>query len=249
MLKSVEPCFVKNSGLKKRCLVKKPIQKTFYYKPLPRVIMGKINKATAALIVAILFVSALAGTIIYYNNILNDKNSKIALLKTQIANLNNETANQNNRIANLTSQISNLASQVANLTGQATKLTPQTANLVTALNVFDGPASTVKFLPFNCLYTSGSVTNTGKGTAYNAGLQVIAYTSSGILLINMTVPLGNHWYGTDSTTDVYVSSTGGNGSLQLGSLDNGQTANVILNIFHEGSVSNWTVTPVWTNTP
>ena len=39
------------------------------------------------------------------------------------------------------------------------------------------------------------------------------------------------------------------GSLQLGSLDVGQTANFEIAIYHEGNVTNWTITPVWTNTP
>jgi len=35
--------------------------------------------------------------------------------------------------------------------------------------------------------------------------------------------------------------------LQLGSLFSEQTAIIEIGIFHDGTVSNWTVTPVWTN--
>ena len=91
-----------------------------------------------------------------------------------------------------------------------------------------------------------------------------AYSSDGTLEINMTVPLVvNAVYGTDSATKSLIlgnprTSVGNDigglhfgqiGSLQLGSLDVGQTANVFLAIYHEGIVANWTVTPVWTNTP
>ena len=69
--------------------------------------------------IAILFVGAIAGTISYYNSVVNDRNSQIASLNTQIANLN--------------SQISNLKSQLTNLTGQIRNIT--SANLVTALGV------------------------------------------------------------------------------------------------------------------
>jgi hypothetical protein len=38
------------------------------------------------------------------------------------------------------------------------------------------------------------------------------------------------------------------GSLQLGMLGTKATAQIQLSIFHEGTVSNWTITPLWTNT-
>jgi len=33
------------------------------------------------------------------------------------------------------------------------------------------------------------------------------------------------------------------------SLGRGQTSPIFLDIYHEGTVSNWTATPVWTNSP
>ena len=95
-------------------------------------------------------------------------------------------------------------------------------------------------------------------------MQVVAYSSDGTLEINMTVPLVvNAVYGTDDATrslilnnprtyegnDIGSVHFGQIGSLQLGSLEVGQTANVFLVIYHEGIVANWTVTPAWTNTP
>jgi hypothetical protein len=130
------------------------------------------------------------------------------------------------------------------------------ANLVTALNVNDTQEETVNLwgnetsnLPFNNLLISGSVTNTGKVTAFYAGLHVVAYTATGTLEVNITVPLVNGaGYGTDTTTDAFVSQAGTTW-LQFGSLDIGQTAKVNVSIYHEGTVTNWTVTPVWTNLP
>ena len=76
------------------------------------------------------------------------------------------------------------------------------------------------------------------------------------LEVNMTVPLdgqenvtGNEItdlapvFGTDAATQIY-----GNDSLQLGNLYSGQTVSISLGIFHEGTVTNWTITPVWTQT-
>ena len=226
--------------------------------------MNKKIVALSVLIVTVLFVSTLAGTIVYYNGIVNDRNSRIALLNSQIANLNG--------------QISNLKIQVANLTGQITNLT--SANLVTTLNVTElsnnsdlvqmFPQFPVASVP-GSLWINGSITNTGHVTAYNAGLHVIAY-NNGALEINMTVPLANGVFGTDSTTNAFILNhtgyvvtmdggigrgyvppgslpLGSLGSLQLGSLEFGHTANVKLAIYHEGTVTNWTVTPRWTNSP
>lgn len=85
-------------------------------------------------------------------------------------------------------------------------------------------------------------------TAYNAGLKVIAYATSGHIAINMTVPFVNGYnYGTNNAT---ISSVGYDiGPTQLGNLTVGQYAIINLDIYHEGVLVNWTVTPVWTNSP
>lgn len=219
--------------------------------------MSKIRLAIASLGLVALFVSAIAGTIYHYDSVVNDNNSKIASLNDEITNQNNEIANQNNEISNLTSQISNLTSQLSSFQAVA-------ANLVPALGIRElyDDASTL-----NALLIKGTVINTGNLTAYNAGLKVVAYTPNGTLEINMTVPLvhGGNMYGTnDGYGDVvyfgtnpvtqesadYVDRGNGNSdSLQLGTLGSGQTAFIYIDILHEVSIENWTVTPVWTNTP
>jgi len=164
--------------------------------------------------VAVLFVSAIAGTILYYSGKVSSENSKIT--------------SQNNEIANLTDQISNLTTQISNLT---------TANLVTSLVVTEN-----LYFPSYSHYLSitGTVNNTGEGIAYNAGLNVVAYSEVGteeIEEINMTVPLTiNSW--------VPIGS-----SLPLGNLAALQSATVYADIYHFGDVTNWTITPVWTNMP
>jgi outer membrane murein-binding lipoprotein Lpp len=183
------------------------------------------------LIVAILVVSAFAGTVFYFNGVVNDRNSKIALLNTQIANLNNE--------------ITNLSSQM-HVFGQANLTSPY---LVTTLG-----ATEIASNPYNRLWISGSVTNTGEGTAYNAGLHVVANVANGKVEVNMTVPLNNNDvvnYGTDAATDAsgYVGNGDNNPSFFLVSLGGGGTAVIGIGIFHEGTVSNWTITPVWTYIP
>ena len=130
--------------------------------------MVKISKAVAALIVAILFVSSVIGTIVYYNGIMNDENSKNASLQHQISDKNNDTSN-------LASQILNLKNQFTNLTRIVTKLT--SANLVTSLGIKEEPGSSSSYMggyvstpvPYNYLIIEGSVINTGRGYAYKAG--------------------------------------------------------------------------------
>ena len=191
------------------------------------------KKIVSVFFVAILFVSEIAGALIYYDSLVNQKNSDIASLNNQINNLSIE-------IANLTSQISNLTAQ-ASLTS---------VNLVTELGITEISNTSSISRSYNRLYIDGPVTNQGVTTAYNAGLHVVAYAADGTLEINTTVPLNYGEYAADSATESYVSSFDGvTGSLYLGSLVSGQTANVDLDIYHESTVTNWTVTPVWTTTP
>jgi hypothetical protein len=198
--------------------------------------MNKKLIVTSVLTVTMLFVTAIAGTIFYYNGVVNDRDSQIESMNSQIANLNSQ-------LSNLEGILTNLSSLVTNFT---------TANLVTAIGATEVPKNSSHNLPsvhlYNHLYISGSVTNTGKGTAYNAGLHAVAYDMNGGLRINMTVPLGGGIaaFGTDSKIIEYL---GGGSSTVLRSLYGGETTGIDIAIFHEGTVSNWTITPVWTNYP
>jgi hypothetical protein len=119
------------------------------------------------------------------------------------------------------------------------------ANLVSSLTTGEYPSSP----PPNLLNISGNVTNTGETTAYNAGLHVVAYTSTGTVEINVTVPLA---YDETFNQDFGTGAVGGGligGSYTVTELDSGQTVDIFSDIYHEGTVTNWTVTPVWTNTP
>jgi len=185
-----------------------------------------------SLLIAIVSVSAIAGTIIFYNNEISSKNSKIDSLTGQVNSLQNQ-------VATLKQEISAL-----NSTAQATNSTE--ANLVPALTITEKTDT-----PYNHLDIVGGVDNNGTGTAYNAGLKVVAYTADGTLAINMTSPLNDDAvFGTDSQTSSYLVNTYSvNISTQLTSLYAGFNATVYIGIYHEGTVSNWTVTPVWTNSP
>jgi outer membrane murein-binding lipoprotein Lpp len=177
-------------------------------------------------LMTILFVSAIVGTLTYYNGVVNKKNSEIVLLNNQIENLNNE--------------VSNLSAQVANLTSLSG------VSIQTYLGVKDLDGSGYYFLDI-----AGSVLNVGDSTAFHPGLHVVAYDAQGTLEINMTVGLAKDTvFSTDNRTRTFVQM---NVSLYdpsfVDPLYSNETAPIALNIYHEGMVTNWTVTPVWTNTP
>ena len=182
-----------------------------------------------------------------------NKQNQISSLNTQIEQLNGEInnvrteaaqkdaslENKDHQIDSLNSQISSLASQVNELNSQVSSLGGQIAHLkeayiVTAL----GAKEILESTPYH-LYISGTVINTGGGTAYNAGLHVVAYNVNGSLAINMTVS----FFGT------FGNGPGVSSGVQLEMLPVAETKNVSVNIFHEGILGTWDITPVSTNTP
>lgn len=120
-----------------------------------------------------------------------------------------------------------------------------TANLTASLVAVEFPSDP----PPNFLNLDGSVSNVGNGTAYNAGLHVVAYDAQGVLQINSTVPLAFQEEFTNPFGSYQAGSglIGGSGSVTT--LSRGQAFQIRLNIYHSGIVVNWTVTPIWTNTP
>ena len=195
--------------------------------------LGKKIIVTSVLI-AVLFLSAIAGTVLYYSGEINDDNSKIVSLSAQIA-------NQNDEISNLTSQIPNLNNEITNMTA---------ANLVATLSVSEDsdPFSGVRYLTI-----TGDVSNIGEGAAYNAGLHVVAYTNNGTLAVNATVSLGYqepyNSFGIQSSPSIYEPPYSG-AYFVTGVAGESGPAQIYLYINHANvTVTSWTVTPVWTNTP
>jgi hypothetical protein len=186
-----------------------------------RSIRDGMNKKTiaVALLTALLFVSAIAGTAFYYTG----------------------------TIANLNNQISNLKGQIANLKSQTTNL--EAPYLVTALGIheinngtFDVNSATDEHVVSNALSISGTITNEGKTTAYHVGLHVVAQDFYGVTVISMTVPL----MGLNGTASV----PNGDSLPLTESLAAFQSVQLYINILCQNDVpTNWTITPVCTNSP
>jgi hypothetical protein len=191
--------------------------------------MRKSIMALTALIIAMLFLSSIGTTVFYYN--------------TRIASLTEQISVQNREISDLNNQIANFSGTLAFLSNFTD------ANLIATLGVSEvgNTSHSMYTYPFYRLYIAGTIRNNGTGMALEAGLHVLASASDGTVKINMTVPLiNNRDFGTDSATNAFVESWHtSNPSMELGSLGSGQSTTVSFNIFHEGVVSNWTVTPVW----
>jgi outer membrane murein-binding lipoprotein Lpp len=207
----------------------------------------KIKIAPKIFVVTLIFAIIFAGVISSYSFVIIIQDYKIASLNTQVQNLNSEIENLTNQIPTLQDE------QTTNLTA-AYLASGLKANLTTVSQgkeIITSNYAATKSIPYNYFYISGSVTNTGNGTAFEAGLHVIAYDvyDKSTRDIDMTLPFGGT-FGTDDAINAYVAkSQGGTSSFQLESLGSGQTKTINIQIFHEGTVSNWIVTPVWTNSP
>jgi hypothetical protein len=233
-------------------------------------ITGKnLSKAfAAALFITIVLFSSLLYVSLNQTRNLKSQNNRLQSENAEIADQNNALRNQQtelqkqvgefqfneselqDKLDTLLGQNSDLNRDLSSLNGQIPVLKDQLISLTTANltlsneNVFD-----VHYYEFNNLVIRGSVGNTGQGTAYNAGLHVVAYTADGTMEINMTIPLKTFAaYGTDEATSAVAAAPPFfPASLELGTLGSEITIDFDLTIFHHGAVTNWTITPVWAN--
>jgi hypothetical protein len=121
--------------------------------------MGKAVKLVAILAVAILLITLL-GTILYYNNLVNDKNSKISALESQ------GTPNPSNT---LTANV---------ITGLGISDVPP-----------DPTSKDSTARQYSHLWITGWVYNNGLAMAKNVGLVILAYDQSNKVLLNQTMPV------------------------------------------------------------
>jgi hypothetical protein len=204
----------------------------------------KVNKQLTAIIITATLIIAIVGTMFgtayYYNGLLDGKNSEIAAMNSQMADLNSQISNLQGQIVSLNHEIAGLSGRVVNLTAGC---------LVTALGTREITDPGIwNPSPFNHLFIQGIVTNIGYSTAYNAGLRVVASDANGKVQVDMTVPLCSASFGTDTDKVAYtLTQYDGTTETKLGTLAATTVAHVDIEIFHKGNVTNWDVTPVWTN--
>ena len=69
-------------------------------------------------------------------------------------------------------------------------------------------------------------------------------------MFNMTFPLALRGiFGSDNTTSEFVLKNYDTNFASREVLGGNETAYVTMSILHEGTVTSWNITPVWTNSP
>ncbi len=185
---------------------------------------GSISVTSA--IVAILVVALVGvGSLIYTVYL-----PQIDELNSRVADQNQQITGQEHQIADLNATINDLNNQITNLQGNLSKYTAQ---LNTALGIKELVDNTTYA---HYLYIRGSVTNNGVTEAYNAGLHVVGYGANHEVLIDMI-----------SSVEGGTFQSGFTSAQTLSQLYPTQSASTMLAIYHQGTVVDWDITPVWTN--
>ena len=200
---------------------------------------AKITTRTLAILLVIIVVS-FSGALLYFDYQVSFRDWELVSCHQIMDQL---YANE----AKLGAQVNSLNNQVATLKSNITSLESlQAPNVVMALGCTEIPSNSSYNAnnpqTFDHLYITGTVTNEGLSTAYNAGLNVVAYDVNGNMILNITVPIAYGIYGNGESNLTPLSTIA---PLQQVSLPgNGGIA-----IVHEGLANTWKITTVWTNTP
>ena len=164
-----------------------------------------------SLLIGLFAAGLFVGTILYFENRISEMDAQINSLDSQIKSLNSEIFDKLEHpyvVTNLAiTEIMNDESYNEN-----------------------DPAT------YNHLLISGTVTNEGFSTAYNAGLNVTAMDSSGQVVVNMIVPMTSGSYGPGHSQGFSVLSV----------MNKQDILETEISLFHKGIATSWTVTPVYT---
>ena len=144
-----------------------------------------------------------------------------------------------NRISEMDAQVSSLNFQIKSLNSEIfDKL--ENPYVVTSLGITEvmntGTYSENDSATYNHLLISGTVTNVGFSTAYNAGLNVTAMDSSGQVIVSMIVPMTPGSYGPGHSQSITA----------LTIISKQDILETEINLYHKGIATTWIVTPVYT---
>lgn len=150
-------------------------------------------------------------------------------------------------------EIANLNSQVENLNGHLHDPYIVTSLGSAVLNNFTYSSNGVNVTSI-ALNLAGTITNTGRGEAYNVGLYVDATDASGATVINVTIPVNYNSTLENSTSKSFsyiptVILSGENLNLSNSTLGITQEYYCDYAIPCNAAPVNWTITPVCTNFP
>jgi hypothetical protein len=200
-------------------------------------IMSKMKPVFIA--ICVIFVVIVAGLVVYYNPIINDKDNQINALLFQASSLKAEENRLHATVNDLNTELDQKDNQTSILNSQINSLNDQITALITQIGVLNSslasqdvkePNLTIESLavedvrsatPYN-LHFVCMVNNTGGTTAYNAFLHVTAFNQEGLAI------------------DSFQNFGGITGHMSLG-------LNFKMN--YTGSpIKSWSITPIWSDT-
>ena len=192
--------------------------------------MGKTTKIFLSIIFCILVV--FSGITVYLDYQLNAANNGLVACHSVLSQEYTKEAKLGAEIVGYQDEIAALNANISSLEGL------KAPNVVIAL----GCTEIVANSSYDHLWITGTATNKGLGTAYNVGLNVVAYDINGNQILNITVPMAAGIYGNGTSLTPLITLA----PLQQVDL---QGTGVGIAIYHEGLANTWNLKAVWTDSP
>ena len=193
--------------------------------------MGKTTKIFLSIIFCILVI--FSGITVYLDYQLNAANNGLVACHSVLSQEYIKEAKLGAEIVGLQDEIAALNANISSLEGL------KAPNVVIALGCAEIVATNSSY---DHLWITGTATNKGLDTAYNVGLNVVAYDINGNEILNITVPMAAGTYGNGESLTPLITLA----PLQQVDL---QGTGVGIAIYHEGLANTWNLKAVWTDSP
>jgi uncharacterized coiled-coil protein SlyX len=197
---------------------------------------GKVVSRTVAVAIGTLCVGVLIGLgivvwnensiISNYTSLVNSKDETMSDLWSRVTDLQVQISSMNQQIANLSNQVAVRDAQIADESVQTSVLQNRVADLEAPQIIsVDMKAEDHKSPEWTepYLYVSGHVFNAGTAWAYHVRLHVVAHQTGGVVAIDAYIERGNLWGRWWIEVDANIPYLG-------------------------EALSDWTITPEWTDT-
>jgi len=188
--------------------------------------MGKTTKIFLSIIFCILVV--FSGITVYLDYQLNAANNGLVACHSVLSQEYTKEAKLGAEIVGLQDEIAALNANISSLEGL------KVPNVVIALGCTEIVSNKSSY---DNLWITGTATDEGLDTAYNVGLNVVAYDINGNQILNVTVPMASGTYGNGASLTPLIT---------LAPL---QKVDLYIAIYHEGLANTWNLKAVWTNSP
>lgn len=207
-----------------------------------KVNLKNISRLSRLLLSLLIIVSiGFAGTTVYLASQITVSNSDLTACHNALNQEYSKEAKLGAEIVNLQNQISVLNANISSLEGL------KAPNVLLALGCTEILSNSTYNAnnpqSFDHLWITGTVTNEGLSTAYNAGINVVAYDVNGNMILNITVPVAYGTYGNGENNLTPLTTIAPLQQVDL------QGTGVGIAIYHEGLANTWNLKAVWTDSP